>query len=401
MSTLKVDNIRHNSATSDAITMASDGTCTANITNNLSSRRININGGMLIWQRSTSLSVSEGNNEGVTACDRYGFEFGNASAGAATISRSTDVPTNLGFPYSFKIDVTTLNNNSANTTQIRMPHRIEAQDIVNSGWKYNDPNSFLTISFYFKSNKSGTNKLPIMVSVPDGTSYFYISEITQSDTNWNRHTIKVPGNANLTVNYDNGIGLDVTWYFAVGSNYYTTADTWGTVQKHGTSNSTNYFDSTSNEMFITGIQIESTTNGIATDFEHRSFGEELTRCSRYLQIFHVPTNDSRRASNITATVHGSGGGVYLNVAFTHPMRAAPSLTVDGAFGGNVFTGSWSGDTLSSITAEYSTDALSTLGFNGITSASISGSGRTVGLTGQIYTANNGSADAALIYSAEL
>ena len=46
MSTLKVDNIRHNNATSDAITMASDGTCTAIITNNLSNRRININGGM-------------------------------------------------------------------------------------------------------------------------------------------------------------------------------------------------------------------------------------------------------------------------------------------------------------------------------------------------------------------
>ena len=196
MSTLKVDAIRHNSAPSDAITTASDGTCTANITNNLSNRRININGGMQIRQRSTSLSVSEGTNEGVTACDRYGFEFGNASAGAATISRSTDVPTNLGFPYSFKIDVTTINNMSATNTQIRMVHRIEAQDIANSGWKYNDPNSFLTISFYFKSNKSGTNKLPLMIRTFDGTAYFYVSEITQSDTNWNRHTVKIPGNAN-------------------------------------------------------------------------------------------------------------------------------------------------------------------------------------------------------------
>ena len=39
MSTLKVDNIRHNNATSDAITMASDGTCTAKITS--------VNGGSL------------------------------------------------------------------------------------------------------------------------------------------------------------------------------------------------------------------------------------------------------------------------------------------------------------------------------------------------------------------
>ena len=32
MSTLKVENIRHEGATSDAITMASDGTCTAKLT---------------------------------------------------------------------------------------------------------------------------------------------------------------------------------------------------------------------------------------------------------------------------------------------------------------------------------------------------------------------------------
>ena len=324
MSTLKVDAIRHNSATSDAITTASDGTCTANITNNLSNRRMNINGGMLIWQRSTSLSVSEGTNEGVTACDRYGFEFGNASAGAATISRSTDVPTNLGFPYSFKIDVTTLNNMSANNTQIRFPYRFEAQDIVSSGWKYNDPNSFLTISFYFKSNKSGTNKLPVQIRTFDGTAYFYIAEITQSDTNWNRHTIKVPGNSNLTFDNDVNMGLEIAWYFAVGSTYHTTADTWGTAQKHGTSNSTNYFDSTSNEMFITGIQIESTTNGIATDFEHRSYGDELQRCRRYYQVLVDQAGGSSQKSFAIACAYSSTS-MHSTHLLSPEMRTVPTL----------------------------------------------------------------------------
>ena len=339
MSILKVDAIRHNSATSDAITMASDGTCTAKITNNLSNRRININGAMQIWQRSISLSVSEGTNEGVTACDRYGFEFGNASAGAATISRSTDVPTNLGFPYSFKIDVTTINNMSATNTQIRMPHRIEAQDIANSGWKYNDPNSFLTISFYFKSNKSGTNKLPLMIRTFDGTAYFYVSEITQSDTNWNRHTIKVPGNSNLTFNKDSGMGLSIEWYFAVGSTYHTTPDTWGTVQKHGTSSSTNYFDSTSNEMFITGIQIESTTNGIATDFEYKSEQDELLRCYRY--YYKMGKLDYKGTHMSAGETYGIGmsdndnTNIYCQIDFPVPMREPPS-TLDYASIGNYY-----------------------------------------------------------------
>jgi len=57
MSTLKVDAIRHHSATSDAITMASDGTCTAKITSvgggGLSHRNVLINGAMNIAQRYT------------------------------------------------------------------------------------------------------------------------------------------------------------------------------------------------------------------------------------------------------------------------------------------------------------------------------------------------------------
>ena len=326
MSTLKVGAIRGVSASSDAVTVANDGTCTANITNNLSNRRMNINGGMQIWQRATSVSVSDGSNEGISACDRYGFEYGNSSAGAATISQSTDVPTNLGFPYSFKIDVTTINDNSANNTQIRFPYRFEAQDIVSSSWKYNDPNSFLTISFYFKSNKSGTNKLPVQIRTFDGTAYFYIAEITQSDTNWNRYTVKIPGNSNLTFDNDNNMGLEIAWYFAVGSTYHTTADTWGTTQKHGTSNSTNYFDSTSNDMFITGIQMEATTNGIATDFEHRSFGQEFALCERYYQlIMEDNLGGTGRTGGVGGTPYSNGNSVYCPILYRCRMRTKPTL----------------------------------------------------------------------------
>ena len=349
MSEIKVNSIKGVGASTAAITVNnSDGTCTANVTNNLSNRRMNANGGMSVWQRATSVAVSDGSNEEVQACDRYGFKFGNAAAGAATVSRSTDVPTNLGFSYSFKIDVTTINDNSAANTQVNFFHRFEAQDIVNSGWKYNDSNSFLTISFYFKSNKSGTNKLPVRLETQDGTKYWYVSEITQSDTNWNRHTVKIPGNSNLTFNTDNGYGLDVGWFLTAGSTYHGTADTWGTTQIHGTSNSTNYMDSTSNELFFTGIQIEATTNGIATDFEHRSFGQELTLCQRYYQQYtnimsvgYVPDNSSKSYS------HGFN--------FPVEMRAAPTLTVTntGSSGGQYVNDGQTNRSISSLNAHAS------------------------------------------------
>ena len=37
-------------------------------------------------------------------------------------------------------------------------------------------------------------------------------------------------------------------------------------------------------MFITGIQMEATTTGLATDFEHKIYADELLRCQRYYQI---------------------------------------------------------------------------------------------------------------------
>ena len=57
-SRLIVNSIRHTGASGDAVTLANDGTCTANITNNLSNRRLNINGAFQIMQRGTQSSVT-------------------------------------------------------------------------------------------------------------------------------------------------------------------------------------------------------------------------------------------------------------------------------------------------------------------------------------------------------
>ena len=75
MSTLKVDNIRHNSATSDAITMASDGTASAKIIDvgggPLSNRNLCINGAdMMVAQRGTSTTGLQ-NTGGIYTIDRF------------------------------------------------------------------------------------------------------------------------------------------------------------------------------------------------------------------------------------------------------------------------------------------------------------------------------------------
>ena len=297
MSTLKVDNIRHNNATSDAITMASDGTCTAKITGmtgggGLSHRNIIVNGDMRVAQRSVGpVAVQEGSNENYQTIDRMRFSFGNAAVGAANVSQSTDAPTTLGFTKSHKVDVTTVNTTATGQQLINLFYRIEGQDLRNSGWNHLSPSSFLTLSFYFKTTRTGTSKLPIAFRTRHGTNYYYIQNVTVTDpTNWNRYTVTIPGNSNLQIDDAITTGMDIFFTYYSGPDKDTSSEgSWGSTNAYSTSGSTNYFDSTSNDMFITGIQLE--VGDTATSFEHRSYSEELARCQRYYEKIPISINE--------------------------------------------------------------------------------------------------------------
>ena len=293
MSTLKVGAIRGVSASSDAVTVANDGTCTANITNNLSNRNIIINGAMQVAQRSAAaVAVTEGTNENYQSIDRMHFSFGNAAAGACNISQSTDAPTTLGFTKSHKTDVTTVNSTSSGNGVISLQYQIEGQDLRSSGWNHLSDSSFLTLSFYFKTTKTGNSKLPILFRTRHGTNYYYVKNITVTDpTNWNRYTCKIPGNSNLTINDLATSGMSIFFSYQTGSDKDTGSEgSWGTTNAYSTSESTNYFDSTSNDMFITGIQLE--VGEHATDFEHKSFSKELLLCQRYFFKLSTRTDDN-------------------------------------------------------------------------------------------------------------
>ena len=334
MSTLKVDNIRHNSATSDAITMASDGTCTAKITGitgggALSSRRLNINGSFLVWQRSTSIAVSDGSNEGYQAADRMLFKFGSSAGGACTISRSTDVPTRSGFIYSYKIDVTTANSVSGNSAHVQNEYSFEGQDILSSGWDYKDPNSFLTISLYLKTNKSGNPKLPLTFRLYDRTNNnyrYYTEDVTIVGTDWGRYSISIPGDASAG-DIQNTTTAEASLFigWSIGSNMIITTGTWRSDGGRRSSNSANFFDSTSNEMYMTGLQIE--VGNTMTSYEHRTYADELQLCRRYFYKWV----SSQAYSNFAMGYTTSATNVETVYQLPVEMRSSPTLQTSGTF----------------------------------------------------------------------
>ena len=136
-------------------------------TNQPGFRNIIINGDMSIAQRSTSASSIT--SSGYHALDRHRLAI--SSLGTWTISQSTDVPSAQGFAKSMKFDCTTADASPSASDVMWVQHRIEGQNLqyIKKGTANAES---LTLSFWVKSNKTGT----------------YIAEL--EDTDNSRHIAK-------------------------------------------------------------------------------------------------------------------------------------------------------------------------------------------------------------------
>ena len=292
MSTLKVNAIRQTTATSDAVTLASDGTCTVKATNNLSNKNLIINGDFKIAQRGTSSGSS-----GYKTVDRWQMSAGGAS-GALTqtqhaLTSSDTGPWEKGFRHSFHILNAGQSGPDAND-YLELYTYLEDQDISRSGWNYASSSSYLTISFWVKSSVAQkfygflyTNQ----AAAGDCKMYSYVidngSGGNLSADTWTKITHKIPGDSSLTFSNDNTNGLAVGIFPFDGTDYTTSGHTlntwaaWNAASKVPDMTST-WWTTSSATFEITGVQLE--VGDVATDFEHRSYGDELLRCKRYFNM---------------------------------------------------------------------------------------------------------------------
>jgi len=288
MSTLKVNAIRGTGASSDAISVNStDGTCTAKITNNLSNRRLNHNGAMNISQRGTSFADPADN---AYTLDRW--KTRNSSGDPAfTWTKDSESPD--GFASSLKCDCTTADTSLAAGDFHRLEYYFEGQDLQAFAKGTSSAKKGI-LSFYVKTNKTGVY---VVNFYDNDNSRGFSASYTVSDSNWNRYTISIPADTTGAWGNDNAASLGVNWGLAIGSNRNSgsTGDlptAWGSHASNTQfAGQVNFADSTSNDFYLTGVQLEvdSTGSGVATDFEHRSYGDELARCQRYC---YIPTYDS-------------------------------------------------------------------------------------------------------------
>ena len=90
------------------------------------------------------------------------------------------------------------------------------------------------------------------------------------------------GDTSGTLDNDNASSLELLWYLGVGSDRSsgTLATSWATrTDANKAVGQVNLADSTSNEWYITGIQLE--VGSTASGFEFEPYERTLNRCQRY------------------------------------------------------------------------------------------------------------------------
>ena len=277
-----------------------------------------INGGMNIWQRSTSASVS---TDTYATVDRFTNSVGNM--GVFTVSRSTDVPSAQGFGYSTKWDCTTADASPAAGDYILFNQRLEGQNLQHL-LKGTSSSKAVTLSFWVKSNKTGT----YIASLYDQDNNRRISKsyTIDSASTWEKKEITVEGDTTGTFDNDNNASLWVQWWLGSGSNHTsgTLATSWESETSANVAvGQVNLADSTSNELYITGCQLE--IGEVATDFQFEPYSTVYNKCIRY---YEDRTGEHEGCRNF------DNGAVVMMVYGN--WRTTPSTTYYGTSGG----GTW-------------------------------------------------------------
>jgi len=320
MSEIKVNSIKGVGASAAAITVNNtDGTCTANITNNLSNRNKVINGSAIVSQRgsNTVVGVADG---GFFCADRFKHVIN--AIGGYTIHHEADAPS--GFSHSHKVQTTTADTSLDAGSVYMIRYIFEGQDVQDFAKGTSDAKQY-SLSFFVKTtNFTGTFVVELIDSV--NTRHCCKSYTVSSAGSWQKVELIFPADTTGAITSDNAGRFEMNFYIGAGSGYTagTLQTAWG-----GRSGNTNRAtgqtaqigSSTSNRFQITGVQLE--VGSVATDFEHRSFAQELALCQRYFfKTGDVGTSDEWYAGVAT---HADHGNFTVSGLPGITDRAAPSL----------------------------------------------------------------------------
>ena len=285
-----------------------------------------INGAMQVAQRGTSFSAVQD----TFTLDRFKFKR-ESTAANFTMAQSTTSPD--GFAKSLKMTCTAADTSTASNEFVMVRYHVEAQDLQSLGYGTAAAKP-LVLSFYVRSSLTGTYNINCLQLDNSNKVYSRTYTINSANT-WEKKTISIPADTSGVINDDNGAGLQINFSLILGSSYKggAVSTAWESYSNSvfGSQHGVNFGSSTSNDWHLTGVQLE--VGSVVTDFEHRSFGEELALCQRYFIQYGSSNLTSGAFPFTTGYLYNGGNRIATGVTTPVKMRTQPSLSIVGTIAG--------------------------------------------------------------------
>lgn len=315
----------------------------------LSFRNKIINGDMRIDQRNAGVAITSNTAYKLLySVDRFFVVCNCLNPFLITSQRVTD-SSNPQFSDYFRTTTTTGANFTGTAPELgqyNIQQRIEGFNLKD--FKFGTPQAkTLTLSFWVRSNYIGTYLISFQNG--DNLSRLYMAsyQINQINT-WEKKTVTIPGDTTGSWLTDNQLGLAITWGLGSSNIFYTSGgyglNSWNnfgiTANPRPDININNTVQSLHNKtgayFDLTGVQLEE--GPVATPFEQRPIGLELSLCQRYYETGYQ--YDSRFGNAIFAS-----GGLFwatneIWTIYKVTKRTTPAITlpwVSTGSGANVST----------------------------------------------------------------
>lgn len=281
-------------------------------------KNIIINSNFDFWQRgSASISLTSG----VRADRFHTWRAGTTAPPTITVAQSTDVPDSIS-TYSLKHTDDGAGVSIGTDAYRKINYTVEGYDAQQLVGKV------FTLSFYVKSSVTGTYCVAFKNSGKDKS---YIAEYTVNVANtWEKKDITIGSVVPTagTWDYTTGVGLEVAWVLAAGTNYQTTADAWQSGNYFSTSSQVNWLSGGGATFYLSQVQLAPNTTSIEYRRAGITIAEELSLCQRYYEksyaLTTVPGTATSIGSMIFLRTDGGGGSTF---PFNTRKRVAPTMVV--------------------------------------------------------------------------
>lgn len=285
---------------------------------NLGRRNLLYNGAMKIWQRGTDYDSAA---SGTFMCDRWRAGHSGLDGNFDWDKETTSTPEE--FANALKISTDAVESSLDAADYIKVQQKLEGQDLQHL-LKGTANAKKTTVSFWVKSSVASTYSFEITDN--DNNRHINKSYTINSANTWEHKTLVFDGDTTGAWDNDNNTSCTMNWYIDAGTDYTsgTYATSWATIDNtNRVANTTGWLVASSREFYITGVQWEVGDN--ATDFEHRSFAEDLSLCQRYYyRINSIGTSDERNIGFSRSTTT-----CWVPYTFPVEMNHPPVLETSG------------------------------------------------------------------------